>query len=606
MCDSIVHRGPDEEGLFVDRSVGLGMRRLSILDLSTGSQPIFNEDKSISLVFNGEIYNFQSLRDDLLKKGHQFRTQGDTEVIVHLYEQYGLDFAEHLNGMFAIAIWDSRRRRLILTRDRLGQKPLYYATDASGRLVFASEIKAILQSGLISATLDEAATYHYFNLGYIPHPRSIYKEISQLPPASQLVCENGQTRISRYWQLARKVEPPGSRAETAERIRELLDDAVRLRMISDVPLGAFLSGGLDSSLTVALMAARSDRPVKTFHVDFGESDVSEADFAREVARLYGCDHHEMRIGADSEEFFRLLTTHLDEPLADSSAVPTYFVSKLAREHVTVALAGDGGDESFGGYSRYRRALRRATRPAVRRAAMAVVGRTAGRFMPRFAPGRRYVHGLALSNDQAFAVGTAELETRALLTRDFLGHVNSESTFGVLSPAMLDADATDALAPLTHLDSVRYLPDDILTKVDRMSMANSLEVRSPFLDHRVFELAATLPHDWKIENGRTKAILRDAFAGDLPDSALNPQKRGFSMPVARWMRSDLRPALEEAINARDVIESGIFSARELRALNREQDSRRNRSRAIDSSCSDMLWRFLVFVQWWREHRPVVAG
>jgi len=383
-----------------------------------------------------------------------------------------------------------------------------------------------------------------------------------------------------------------------ENVRELLADATRLRMVSDVPLGAFLSGGLDSSITVALMAKQSASPIQTFHIDFDEPEVSEIAYARRVARLYGTDHHERVVKPSATDFLDELVGSLDEPFADSSSLPTYHISRFARERVTVALAGDGGDESFGGYSRYRRILaRRKLAPPVRHA-VRLIGNFFHACLPRSAPGRRYIKELGLTHLQSFAVGTSEIELRELLTKEFLESTRGACTLDTLNPGSFATDSTDPLAPYTYFDSMRYLPDDILTKVDRMSMANSLEVRSPFLDHRVFELAATFPHDWKIKCNDTKVILKDAFADDLPSDILTPRKRGFSMPVARWLRTELKDAVNEAIHDPGMVATGMFRMAELRALYREQMSRRNRSKIIDSSCSDLLWRYLIFFRWWR--------
>ena len=600
MNASILHRGPDDSGLYVDGPTGLAMRRLSIIDLETGSQPIFNEDRSIAVVFNGEIYNFAELRARLTRQGHHFETNGDTEVIVHLYEQYGDEFVDQLNGMFALAIWDRTAQRLLLARDRLGQKPLYYSRTADG-LIFGSELKCLLQCDDVSDDLDRASIYHYFTLGYVPHPATIYRHVSQLEPAHTLIFENGSLRIDRYWELPSRVERGREMQDVQCELRELLEDATRLRMIADVPLGAFLSGGLDSSIVVALMARQASAPIKTYHIDFGEPKFSEVGFARQVANRYGTDHHELVVRPAALEVFDELVSAFDEPFGDTSALPTYYVSQLARQHVTVAVAGDGGDESFGGYRSYERALARRRFPRGIRASLGTAGRWLHTCLPRSAPGRRFFRSLGMSAGQHFAVGTAELETRELLSRDFLRSLNGASTFGLLDGDLRAGDRTDRLAPFTYLDTQRYLPDDILTKVDRMSMAHSLEVRSPFLDHRVFELAARIPYDWKIRRGATKRILKEAFAADLPPDVLLPRKRGFSVPMAQWLRGELRGALEEGLADTAMAEAGIFHLAELRELADEHWlGRRDRS--------DQLWRYLFFVRWWhsRSRRPSFAG
>ncbi len=595
MCDTIVHRGPDDEGTYVEGPVGLGMRRLSIIDLQSGSQPIFNEDGTISVVMNGEIYNFQSIRDDLVKKGHKFATGSDTEVLVYLYEEYGPDLVEHLNGMFAFALWDQSRRRLVIARDRLGQKPLYYAWTRDG-LVFGSELKCLQVFPELMQDLDHTAIYHYFVLGYIPQPHSVYANIRQLPPASRIVVENGKMAIDRYWSLPTQVDFTVPASERQDQLRLLLADAVRLRMISDVPFGAFLSGGIDSSVTVALMAQQSSSPVKTFYIDFDEPEFSEREFARSVAQRYGTDHHELTARPSAIDLIDDLVCAFDEPFGDSSSVPTYLVSKLTRQHVTVALAGDGGDEAFGGYRRYQDILQRRTRSAAFRKIAGPAGRSLQRALPRTAPGRRYFRSLGMTNDEWFVVGTNELEARDILAEDFLDGISPSATYDLLSPCLDAADRRDALAPYTYLDTHYYLPGDILTKVDRMSMAHSLEVRSPFMDYRLAEFAARLPVDMKIHNGVTKKILKDVFAKDLPDEVLRPRKRGFSIPLEKWFRGELKSMLSDVLHDSELAETGIFRMNEVQGwANEHWSGARNRK--------SQLWRFLFFARWWRHHKAL---
>lgn len=592
MCSRIVHRGPDGQGKFEEHGMALAMRRLSIIDLHQGSQPIFNEDRTVCVVFNGEIYNFLELRKDLEARGHHFTTRTDTEVIVHLYEDFGVDFVQKLNGMFSIALWDRRNRRLVIVRDRLGVKPLYYSWSDRG-LVFGSELKCVLECPDVPKKLDSDAVYHYFTLGYIPHPASIYEDVRQLPPAGRIVVENGHLRKDSYWSLQSRVDRSLSRAAVLEELRELLTDAVKIRMISDVPLGAFLSGGLDSSIVVALMAKQSSAPVKTFYIDFDEPGYSERSYAKEIAEKYGTEHHELVVKPSAADILDDLISFFDEPFADASAVPTYYVSKLTREHVTVALAGDGGDESFGGYERYRRILARRSLPDFVRYGVGKLGELIHRGLPRLGKGRRYFRSLGMGNWQFFAAGTGELETREILTQDFQKSLSGTSTFELLRPYMEAGDPSDPLAPYATLDIHSYLPDDILTKVDRMSMAHSLEVRAPFLDYRVVELAARLPCDWKIEAHDTKVILKEVFSEDLTPSVLQPRKRGFSMPLEQWLRNELRPHLEEVLNDSGLQQAGIVDMKEARMLAREHWSGvRNRD--------SQLWRLLIFARWW-EHR-----
>ena len=590
MCSRIVHRGPDDQGMFEEHGLALGMRRLSIIDLDHGSQPIFNEDRSVCVVFNGEIYNFLELRKELQARGHRLGTRTDTEVIVHLYEDFGIDFVQKLNGMFSIALWDRRERRLVIVRDRLGVKPLYYFWGDEG-LVFGSELKCVLECPDVPRKLDADAVYHYFTLGYIPHPASIYADVHQLPPAGRLVIQNGCLSEDSYWSLQSNVNRSLSRSAVKEELRELLTDAVKIRMISDVPLGAFLSGGLDSSIVVALMAKHSSAPVKTFYIDFDEPEYSERAYAKEIAEKWGTEHHELVVKPSAVEILDDLIDFFDEPFADASAVPTYYVSKLTRRHVTVALAGDGGDESFGGYQRYQRILARRPLPRFVRSGLGMLGEAIHHGLPRRARGRRYFRSLGMDNRHFFAVGTRELETREILTPEFLETVSGTSTFELVRPYMESGDASDPLAPYATLDVNSYLPDDILTKVDRMSMAHSLEVRAPFLDYRVAELAARLPYDWKITGGDTKVILKEIFAEDLTPSVLQPRKRGFSMPLEHWLRHDLRPHLEEVLDDSALRQAGILDMKEARNwANEHWSGVRNRD--------GQLWRILVFSRWWK--------
>jgi asparagine synthase (glutamine-hydrolysing) len=590
MCDQIVHRGPDGEGAHVDGSVGLGMRRLSILDLAGGTQPMFSQDGSICVVFNGEIYNFQQLRRELEKQGYHFATQCDTEVIAPLYQRYGLDFASKLNGMFAIALWDRDRQRLVLVRDRLGKKPLYYAWTSDG-LIFGSELKCLLASGAMPKRLDHEAVYHYFTLGYIPHPWSIYTGVRQLPPACQLTVQGERLDMRSYWQLESRISPSLDRRDTQERLRELLTDAVRLRMVSDVPIGAFLSGGIDSSITVALMAQLSASPVKTFHIDFADPAYSERAYARAVADRYQTEHHELVVKPSAVGLLDQLVASFDEPFGDSSAIPTYCISQLTRQYVTVALAGDGGDESFGGYLRYRRILARRKLPRWLRSGLGSLGVAIHRALPHSAPGRRYLPSLGLDDHRYFAVGTSELQTRELLSSEFLEPIRATSTFELMRGHLETADPSDPLARYTALDIRHYLADDILTKVDRMSMAHSLELRSPLLDYRIVELAAQIPHSWKIDQRDSKMILKETFAKELPSCVLEPRKRGFSLPMSQWLRNELRRDLEDAVDDPDMHASGIFRMDQLRSFAREHISGQRDWRSL-------LWRYLFFVRWWQ--------
>jgi asparagine synthase (glutamine-hydrolysing) len=590
MCARIVHRGPDDQGTLIDGPVGLGMRRLSVIDLDTGRQPVFNEDRTVATVFNGEIYNFQELRAQLVARGHRFSTNTDTEVIVHLYEEVGEDLAQHLNGMFAIAIWDRVRQRLVLIRDRLGVKPLYYARTPDG-LRFGSEIKCVLADGKVETSLSMEAVYHYAVFGYIPHPLSIYQAIRVLPPGCRLVYDADGLVIDRYWDVPCGPPVEGDYQEACQRLRELLSDAVQRRMISDVPLGAFLSGGLDSSIVVALMAKSSSQPVNTFHIDFTEPEFSERQFARSVARRYGTDHHELVVRPNAIEILDRVVDAFDEPFGDSSALPTWYVSQLTRQYVTVALAGDGGDEAFGGYLRYREILHRRDLPL--RASQGAVGLALDRLLPTRAPGKRYLKTMGLSHQEYFAVGSAEAEARELLHPDLVAEFPPGATRQFVRDDF--GSAGDTLSPFTRFDTKRYLPDDILVKVDRMSMAHSLEVRAPFLDYRLVEWAAQMPAGWKIQGPDTKRILRDTFREDLPADVLAPRKRGFSLPMAAWLRGELREELRAALHDPDLARSGIWNLPAVARMAEEHwGNYRNRK--------SQLWRFLFFARWWHRHSP----
>lgn len=598
MIETIVHRGPDDGGVYVDRYVGLGMRRLSIIDLETGTQPMTSQDGMLVTVFNGEIYNFAELRAALELQGHTFRTSSDTEVILHLYEQYGDDFVTHLNGMFAIALWDTRAEKLIVVRDRLGQKPLYYAWLRDG-LVFGSELKCVLSVPDIPLDINPDALLYYFSLGYIPHPHSIYKGIHQLAPGERLIVHKERLVIDRYWTLEYRIRKTLTWEQAQSELRALLIDSVRTHMVSDVPIGAFLSGGLDSSIIVALMAQLSSQRVKTFHISFDEKEYSEAQFARALAQWYGTDHHELTVRPNAIDILDDLTTHFDEPFGDSSAIPTYYVSKLTRENVTVALSGDGGDECFGGYERYSQILRRWRFNRRIRSGLGAIGRGLHNRLPRRARGRRFFRSLGIHNDEYFAVGTQEMEAREFLNADFLASIPNTSTIEEMRAAYACAGDDDPLQPYCSFDMHYYLPDDILTKVDRMSMANSLEVRAPLLDHRVVEFSAGLPHHWKIHARLQKYILRATFAKDLPPEVIEPRrKRGFSIPLATWLRRELRPALTEALNDKCIRDTGLFNVAELALLAEEHWSGvRDRSH--------QLWWFLFFTRWWSLHSSRVA-
>ncbi len=597
MCQTIVHRGPDDEGIYAHGRAGLGMRRLSIIDLSTGHQPIHNEDHDLWVVFNGEIYNFPELRPELEARGHRFYTNSDTEVIVHLYEEYGADFVKRLRGMFALAVWDQRRQKLLLARDRFGKKPLYYAMD-SERLLFGSEIKALLAAAPELAETDLHGLLNFFYFGYIPDPHTAFKRIHKLPPGHLLEFTEGQGCVQKYWDLpAHGTYEPESEEECVEELEHRLAEAVRVRMISDVPLGALLSGGVDSSIIVALMARISSRPVKTFSIGFSSPDFNEAEYARLVARQFGTEHHELYVEANIEETIHMLTRSLEEPFGDSSIVPTYHVCRLARQYVTVALAGDGGDELFAGYERYASYLRRRKL----RVFPAAIGRWYRKRIHPAVPtewrGRRFMYNLSLPVRERYLDGIsllpACLREQTVFSREFLAWADKQpSPYDPFRRYLEHGPASDPLSEVQYLDAKTYLSGDILTKVDRMSMANSLEVRAPFLDHPLAEWAARLSPHWKVRFGELKYILkRLAERLGVPREVLYRPKQGFSMPLLHWFRQDPSPTLLDILLEPRTIQRGYFDKNGVRRRVLE-----HRKGIRDRSWE--LWHLLIFELWHR--------
>ncbi|HUW62860.1 MAG TPA: asparagine synthase (glutamine-hydrolyzing) [Candidatus Bathyarchaeia archaeon] len=550
MNNAMAHRGPDDAGLWDGGHVALAMRRLSILDLPGGHQPMANEDESIRLVFNGEIYNFQELRAGLEKTGHVFRTNSDTEVIVHAYEQYGDDCLSRLNGMFVFALYDARRDRLLIARDRLGIKPLFYTVNG-GALVFASELGALVQSGRVEKKVNPAALDAYFTFLYIPAPDTIYENVRKLRPAHKLVFERGAVSTSQYWRLRFEPDDSWTLDSAAERYLELARDAVRLQRISDVPLGALLSGGIDSSSVVALLSECTDRPVKTFSIGFDDAHANELEWARIAAQRFNTDHTEEILAPDIAGFARKIAPHFGEPFADSSAVPTWLVSSVARRHVTVALSGDGGDECFAGYewtkmNRHVAAVRNIPAPLRNIAAAALAALPSD---PRLQKVIRVLYDARLIPRDAFrrrlTCFPPSLKTRLYqpdfatsLRKPFIDRFNEHA----------DAGPTDPDNWMLYQDTVMYLPDDILTKVDRTSMANSIEARVPLLDHRIVEFAATLPFSLKLDRGVSKRVVKHALQNILPPELLVQRKRGFAVPIHRWFRGGLRAPFEQAVLA----------------------------------------------------------
>jgi asparagine synthase (glutamine-hydrolysing) len=599
MLDTLIHRGPDDEGLYVSGPVALGHRRLSIIDLAGGHQPLANEDESVWVVFNGEIYNFGELHNELVVKGHHFKTRSDTEVIVHLYEEEGEDCFQRLRGMFAIALWDGRNRKLLLGRDRVGKKPLYYFYDGS-RIAFASEIKAILEIPGIPREIDPEAVSDYFSYLYVPAPKSIFTHIRKVLPGHYVVASKDGIREKEYWDLSFSRTLELKEEEWCERLFDSYREAVGIRLMSEVPLGAFLSGGVDSSSVVAIMAGLVDKPVTTCSIGFCEQEFNELEYAKEIASLFTTDHHEQVVRPDAVEILENLAWHYDEPFADSSAVPTYYVSKAARKHVTVALSGDGGDENFAGYRRYyfdkRENSIRGLIPAVIR--QPVFGALAALYpkadwAPQVFRGKATFQNLARSPIEAYfrSISAFKSEVKEeILHNDVRRQLGSYDSLDVLRHYYDKADTKDPLSRIQYVDIKTYLADDILTKVDRASMANSLEVRAPILDHKLMELAAAIPASMKLRGMTGKYIFKKALERILSKSVLYRQKMGFGVPLARWLRHEIRGF------AHDV----IFSAQQDNFLNRTAVKRiwQEHQRGFRDRSTE-LWSIMMFRLWQRE-------
>ncbi|MET8051518.1 asparagine synthase (glutamine-hydrolyzing) [Streptosporangium sp. NPDC005286] len=613
MCGTITHRGPDGSGLHVEPSAVLGMRRLAVVDVVGGDQPVYSEDGTIVAVFNGEIYNFAELRTELLDRGHRLAASGDSECLVHLYEEHGDAFVHRLRGMFAFALWDGRRRRLLLARDRVGKKPLYWGMR-SGSLRFASELKALIDDPRWRGEVDPVALHHYLTFQYVPAPWSIFEGIGKLPPGSTLVWQDGQVRVDRYWRLdATPRLGPVVEAEEAERLRELLLEATRLRMIGERPIGAFLSGGVDSSAVVAAMARQSPQPVRTFCVGFEETGFDEREHAREVAARYGTDHSELLLSASPLDVLSTLAWHFDEPFADSSAIPTFLVAKMSSREVTVVLNGDGADEIFGGYRRYA-LLQRASRlrvPPTAAPLLDAAGRSLRSLSRRGSLLRRVGWGLELAGlptaDRYTRLMSyfTERQKREIYTPWQCGRVAGVRSGAIIERAFEESFAGCDLTRIMDVDVNTYLPGDLLVKVDISTMANSLEARSPFLDHVLMEWAAGLPGELKIRGGTSKYLLKRALADWLPAHLLQRQKMGFGVPLASWLRTGLRPLAHDLLTDATARNRGIFDPRAVARLLSEHARGRDHANRI--------WTLMQFELWHRTHlpaqpavRPVVDG
>ncbi|MBA4123709.1 MAG: asparagine synthase (glutamine-hydrolyzing) [Acidobacteria bacterium] len=620
MCAKIKHRGPDSEGVFLSESVALGMRRLSVIDLYTGAQPVFNEDRAISVVMNGEIYNFQELQKDLEQRGHKFFTHTDTEVLPHLYEEHGVLMVEKLNGMFAFALWDSRRKKLFMARDRFGEKPLYYGVFA-GKLFFASELKALLAHADVETRINFQALRQYLAFDYVPAPLSIYQGIFKLPAAHSLTLENGEIRIERYWNLSfQKRQPTPSVEEAAEELRALLADATKMRFMSDVPLGVLLSGGVDSSSIAAFAQQFSSQPVKTFSIGFDEASFDESHFARQVATHLGTEHYEDILSVDkAADLLPEIATWLDEPLADASILPTFLLSRFARSEVTVALGGDGGDEIFAGYPWYyahKMAERYEKIPRFLRQNFfeSIVNNlpTGTKNMPFDFMAKRFIKALAnqdlVARHHSFFGSFTISEQENLLT-DAVKSQNGADIYGEArrwlktwdSDNLIDSgnaiDSDNVIERMLFLDMKFYLAENILTKIDRASMAVSLEVRSPFLDPRIAEFSASLPRDYKLNCnsakfafGNTgKFILKKAVAPLLPDSVTKRRKKGFVIPVAAWLKGKLNPLACDLLAPERIKKQGLFNPTFVNKLLTEHETGK-------ANHFKTLWTLLIFQLW----------
>ena len=599
MADSIVHRGPDEEGFFSDGPVGFAHRRLSIIDVEGGHQPQTNETQTVWVIFNGEIYNFQELREFLIQKGHTFKSRSDTEVIVHLYEEKGEDCFRELRGMFAIALWDSQKRQLILARDRVGKKPLFFAYTRE-KVVFGSEMKAVLAVPEISKDIDLEALSDYFSLLYVPSPKSIFQSVRKVLPGHYVVISERGIREEEYWDIDFSQVILKSEDEWCEQLMQTYHEAVRLRLISEVPLGAFLSGGIDSSSVVALMSQITGKPVITSSIGFEEKEFDELDYARQVATQFHSEHHEQVVRPDAVGITEKLAWYYDEPFADSSAVPTYYVSKLAREHVTVALSGDGGDEFFAGYRRYifdnREEQVRARIPGWLR--RSVFGTLAALYpkadwAPRVFRGKATFENLSCSHIEAYfrSISAVRPEVkRQLLHRDVLKSLGPYDSKDVLRAYYEKASGADPISRILYVDVKTYMTDDILVKVDRASMAHSLEVRAPILDHPFMELAASIPSSLKLRGTTGKYIFKKSLEGTLSQDILYRRKMGFAVPLERWFRVELK----------DMADAVLFEKKSHPYLNMKMVERlwKEHQSGLRNRATE-LWTIFMYRMWERQ-------
>jgi asparagine synthase (glutamine-hydrolysing) len=597
MTDAIYHRGPDDEGFYLNKNIGLGFRRLSIIDLSTGHQPLSNEDESIWIIFNGEIYNYLEQREILKNKGYKFKTSTDTEVILHLYEEYGIGCLQYLRGMFGFAVWDNKKQQLFCARDRFGIKPFYYYID-NEKFIFGSEIKSLLKAGNVDKSLSYEALDSYFAFGYITSDLSIFKSIKKLQPGHYLILSfKGKVSIDikRYWEI--QFAPDNTRTESQweEELLSCLSDTVKMHMISDVPLGAFLSGGIDSSSVVALMAQNSNLPIKTFSIGFKEKEFNELGYAREIAQKYGCDHHEQIVEPESIDLLPKLIHAYDEPFADTSAIPTYYVSKMAREFVTVALSGDGGDELFAGYNSYPDLFRLHSYPFNFESPFfnKLIWGTIHKIIPRNIKGKNGSFLLSKNKNYLSAyknLWTKEERQKLILNGQY--HINYSLASELYKEHLLENGyKKDFITNLQYLDMQTYMVDSVLTKVDRASMMNSLEVRVPLLDHKFAELSFKIPSQLKLRGKEQKYILKKAMHDALPPNILNHPKQGFSVPLSYWFKDDLKDYIKDVLLSNGALLNAYIDKSYLRRI-LERNGIRN--------YSDRIWSLLFFEEWLKQN------
>ncbi len=600
--ESIAHRGPDDGGFYAEAGVGIAHRRLSIIDLKGGFQPMWDAEARVGVVFNGEIYNFRELRKELEGKGHRFHSDSDTEVILHAYRAWGSAAAERLHGMFALAVFDRQRRTLWLARDRLGKKPLYYYRDEH-RVIFASELKGILTDRTVPRTIEGSSVLDYFAYNYVPAPKTILAGIHKLPAGYSMLLDGERMVQQRYWDPTFREDSSLELEPVAERLLEEADASVKERMVAEVPLGAFLSGGVDSSLVVALMARASEEPVKTHTIGFEEAAHDERSYASQTAELYKTEHHERVVKAEAASILDDLSWFYDEPFADSSAVPTYHLCRTTREKVTVALSGDGGDESFAGYRRYAFALGehrvRSMLPApFRKHVLAPLGRMYPKadFLPRPLRAKATLTNLSVSHDRAYFLSLTQKTYPRFVERDLQRSLRGYDPFHHFERHLKRAPK-DPLARLQYVDLKMYLCDDILVKVDRASMAHALEVRVPLLDHEIVEMAGTLPAALKLHDGVSKRALKRAAQKLLPDSVLNRRKMGFTIPLPEWFRGDLRDLTEQTLLHDKG--TGLLNRRGVQAMFSEHQ------RGIGNHAT-VLWSMLMFERWAARHMSATAS